>query len=886
MRTFFRRLAHWRRRAQLERDLAEELETHRSLRQARLEESGMPARVAASASRRALGNITLVREDVREIWVSRLVEELAQDLRHGVRLLGRSPGFTSIAVLSLALGIGANTAIFTLVDAVVLKTLPVDEPERLVVLERLNARGERSNIPYPLFEALRAPDRMFSGVFAALDGTYRLEMERQGSGVDADPLRVQAVSGEYFQVLGVRAALGRALTVDDDRMARSEPVAVLSYGFWQRRFAGDASVVGQHITVKGQSIAIVGVAPAKFFGESVGRAPDLWVPITMQPRLNPPDVLSDPRVGWLRVMARLQPGTDMRQAEESLNVRFRGLKTEAGPLGDSLRHVGAIALSPGRQGLSDTRTRFSKQLWILMAVVGVVLLIACANVANLLLVRGAERSRETAIRLAIGAGRGRLVRQFVTESLTLAAMGGAAGLLIAWWGSQVLLLLASDGSSPLTIDVTPDARVLAFTLATSLATVALFGLAPATAAARQDMNASLKATVGRARLAFPRVLVIAQVALSLLLLTGAGLFLQTLRNLRTVDLGFAAEEIVQARVNAQQTGYSPEQVPELHRRLVDRLSTAPGIRSASLATSGFGTGTSRTCCIAIPGHIPAPGENREIQTIGVTPDYFQTMGVALLRGRAFTPQELATGNSKVAIINETMARRHFGGDAPLGSRFGWGNPPGATFDTEVVGIARDVFYGDLRVGARPLIYFPAADGRYLIVRAALPVASVAALIRREVQAVDRNLVADVRTVPQLLDQALVLERLLARLSGFFGLLAMLLAAIGIYGLMGYAVARRTKEIGIRVALGAQRSRILQQVFTETLALAVIGIVLGACAVLPMTRLVASNLFGVPPGDPLALVAAMLSLLVIAILAGSLPARRASRVEPIIALRQE
>jgi predicted permease len=882
----WRRLTYRLHRETLERDLAEELETHRSLRQARLEESGLPASEAAPASRRALGNITLAREDVREIWVSRLVDELLQDLRHGVRLLWRSPGFTSVAVLSLALGIGANTAIFTLVDAVVLKTLPVDEPERLVVLERVNTRGERSNIPYQLFEALRAPDRVFSGVFAALDGTYRLEMEGQGSDVEADRLHVQAVSGEYFQVLGVRAALGRALAMEDDRMARSEPVAVMSYGFWQRRFAGDASVIGQRITLKGQSISIVGVAPAKFFGESVGRAPDLWVPLTMQPRLDPPDVLRDPRVGWLRVMARLQPGTDMRQAQESLNVRFRGLKTDTGPLGDSLRQVGVIALSSGRQGLSDTRTRFSKQLWILMAVVGVVLLIACANVANLLLVRGAERSRETAIRLAIGAGRSRLVRQFLTESMILASMGGAAGLLIAWWGSQMLLVLASEGSSPLAIDVTLDARVLAFTLATSLATVALFGLAPASAAARQDMNASLKATVGRARLALPRVLVIAQVALSLLLFTGAGLFLQTLRNLRTVDLGFAAEEIVQARVNAPQAGYSREQIPDLHRRLLERLSTAPGIRSASLATSGFRTGTSRTCCIAIPGHIPAPGEDRQIQTIGITPDYFRTMGVALLRGRAFTPQELAAGAPKVAIINETMARRHFGSDVPLGSRFGWGDPPAAKFDTEVIGVARDVLYGDLRHGAPPLIYFPASDGRYLIARAALPAASVAALIRREVQAVDRNLVADVRTVPQILDQALVLERLLARLSGFFGLVALLLAAIGIYGLMGYAVARRTKEIGIRVALGAQRSRILRQVFTETLALAIIGIVLGICAALAMTRLIASSLFGVPPRDPVALGAGVLSLLVIAILAGSLPARRASRVEPIVTLRHE
>jgi predicted permease len=888
MRTLFRRLQYWFQRRQLERDLNDEIETHRSLRQAQLEASGTSADDAAEGSRRALGNLTLARDDVREIWVWRRVEELMQDLRHGVRLLRRSPGFTSLAVLSLTLGIGANTAIFTLIDAVVLKSLPVEDPARLVIVERVNTRGERSNMSYELFEALRAPDTIFSGVFAALDGTYRLEMAGRESETETDPVRVQAVSGEYFQVLGVRAALGRLLQADDDTRARNEPVAVISDGFWRRRFAGDPSVISQRITVKGQSIAVIGVAPAQFFGESVGRAPDIWVPITMQPLLDPPDLLKDPRVGWLRVMARLQSGASLSQAEESMNVRLRGLKTNTGALGQSLRQVGGIALSPGSHGLADTRTRFSQQLWILMAVVGVVLLIACANVANLLLVRGAVRSRETAIRLAIGAGRGRLIRQFLTESVLLAFIGAAAGLVLARWGSQLLLLLASEDSSPLAIAVTPDARVLAFTMAISVVTVLLFGLAPAAAATRQGITGSLKTADRRARLALPRVLVIAQVGLSLLLLTGAGLFLQTFRNLRTVDLGFARDEIVQARVNTRQAGYSQEQLPELYRRLLERLSTAPGIRSSSLATSGFRTGTSRTCCIAIPGHIPVTGEDREIQTIGVTPDYFQTMGLTLVRGRPFDPRERdgAQGLAKVAIINETMARRYFGTDAAIGSRFGWGNPPNAKFDTEVIGVARNVIYGDLRGGARPLIYFPAVDGRYLIVRAGVPGALAAGTIRREVQAVDRNLAVDVRTVPEILDQALVLERLLAKLSGFFGAAAMLLAAIGIYGLMAYAVARRTKEIGIRVALGAERYRIVRQVFGETLVLAAAGVVLGLGAALTLTRLFASLLFGVQPRDPGTIGGAMLALLVLAVLAAVLPARRAARVEPIVALRQE
>jgi predicted permease len=607
----------------------------------------------------------------------------------------------------------------------------------------------------------------------------------------------------------------------------------------------------------------------------------MWVPLTMQPVLEPPDLVNDPRVGWLRVMGRLQPGSSLKQAQESVNLRLTALRAEGGGIGQSLRQVSEIAIEPGSRGLPDTRTKFSQQLRILMAVVAVVLMIACANVANLLLVRGAARSRETAVRLAIGAGRGRLVRQFLTESLLLGFLGGAAGLLFAGWGSQILLALASNPSSPLAIDVAPDARVLAFTFAVSLSTVLLFGLAPAFAAVRPQIK-----TGGRLALMLPRALVVAQVGLSLLLVAGAGLFLQTLKNLRSVDLGFPAEGILQTAISPQQAGYPREQYPDVYRRVLDRVRDAPGLQSVSMSSSGFRTGTSRTCCIAIRGHVPEPGEEREVQTMSVTEAYFETMGVPIVGGRAFRAGDLVEGPAqKAAIVNEAFARRFFAGRRAVGERFGWGNPPDARHDIEIVGVARDAIYGDLRTGPVPLIYLPASGARYLIVRASQPV-QAAGMMRGGVQSVDRRLEVDIRTVPELRDQALLLERMVAALSGFFGVVALLLAGIGLYGTVAYVVTRRTKEIAIRVALGAQRGRVVRDVFSETLGLTLAGGALGGCAALLGTRVLSSLLFGVSPADPATFGLSILILVSVATLAGAMPARRAARIEPIEALRQE
>jgi putative ABC transport system permease protein len=815
-----------------------------------------------------------------------------QDLRFGIRLLWKNPGFTAVAALSLALGIGANTAIFSLVDAVLLKRLPVKSPDQLVLLDAFNQRGERRNFSFQVFEQLRARTQFFSGVLAS-PGTNRMEMADPGSGGRTEQAEVQLVSGEYFQVLGVNAVIGRTLTIADNQTPGAHPVAVLSYGFWQRRFFGDVSVIGKGITLKALPFTIIGVTPPAFFGEAVGRAPDIWAPLMMQPTFDRgQSYLSDANTGWLRVMARLQPGVSEAQAQASLAMQLEQIKAEPDDVGRSARNIAKIELSPGGRGLADFRARFSKPLRILMAVVGLVLLIACANVANLLLARSTTRGREVAIRLAIGAGRFRLIRQFLSESVLLAAVGGALGLLLAWWGSHLLLVLVSSDPSPIPIDVAPNARILGFTIAVSLLTALIFGLAPALAATRQDVNAALKMTaLARPRSSLSRFLVIAQVALSLLLLTGAGLFVRTLRNLRTLDLGFAAESVIQARINPHASGYKQEQLPDLYRRLLERLNAAPGISSASMAGSGFRTGTSRTCCIAVEGYTHGPNEDREVQTNSVTPGYFQTMGMPLLLGRDFTPEETGRNPGEffphIAIINETMARYYFGEANPLGKRFGWGDPPNLKSDIEIIGVVKDAKYGSPRDKTPRLIYFPHHGETLLVARAAGPVAPLTAIIRREIEAVDKGLeISSVRTVPQLRDQAFVQERLLAELSSFFGLLALLLACIGLYGVMSYDVARRTHEIGVRMALGAQRMDVVRLLMRETMLMVVIGLVAGLGAALASTRLIASLLYGLEPNDMLTIGLASLLLLIVAALAGYLPARRAARVDPMVALRCE
>jgi putative ABC transport system permease protein len=880
------------RRRRVEQELDEELRYHLERQIDELIEKGAKPEEARTAALRALGGLERRKEECRDMRGVRMIEELMQDLRYGLRTLRKSPGFTTVAVLSLALGIGANTAIFSLVDAILLKMLPVRSPEQLVALEAFNSRDDRINFSYPMFERLRDRPQVFTGILAALDGTYEIEMAGDESAARTEHTEVQLVSGEYFQVLGVNAFIGRTLTAADNQTPGAHPVAVLSYGFWQRGFAGDVSVIGKRILLKAQPFTIIGVTPPAFFGESVGRAPDIWAPLMMQPTLDRgQSYLGEANRGWLRIIARLQPGFNEAQARASLAMRLDQIKAEPRDRGTLANGIAKIEPFSGGRGLAGFRNRFSKPLRVLMAVVGLVLLIACANVANLLLARATTRQREVAIRLAIGARRFRLIRQFLTESALLAAAGGAFGLLFAWWGSRFLLVLVSSDATPIPIDVRPNARILGFTIGVSLLTALIFGLAPAIAATKQDVNAALKLTIlARPRLSLSRFLVIGQVALSLLLLTGAGLFVRTLRNLSTLDLGFAAESVLQIRINPQASGYTREQLPDLYRRVLERLNSAPGIQSASMAVHGFRTGNSRTCCILVEGYTNRPDEDREIHTNSVTPGYFRTMGMPLLRGRDFTLQEVSSrpGQSpNIAIINGTMARYYFGEANPLGKRFGWGYPPQLNLDTEIIGVVGDVKYGNLREKPPRLIYFPSQGGDLLVVRAAGPGAALPTTIRREIQAVAKNLeISGVSAIPQLRNQALIQERLLAQLSSFFGLLALALACVGLYGVMSYDAVRRTREIGIRMALGAQRAHVIRMVMRETMVLIIFGLIAGFGAALASTHLIVSLLYGLTPNDPLTIGLAGLFLLTVAALAGYLPARRAARVDPMVALRQD
>jgi len=815
-----------------------------------------------------------------------------QDLRYAWRLTRRRPVFTIVVALTLALGIGANTAIFTLTDAVLLQRLPVSEPDRLVSLDRITTEGRRANDSLPMVQRVSQEASAFAGVFAVQDDIRQIDLTDTALGGRTQPASVLLVSGGYFPVLGVRAFIGRTLTPDDDGARDRQAVAVISHAFWARRFDRDPAIVGRTLLFGQTPFTIVGVAPAGFFGETVGAAPDFWAPLTMQPSFDRgASMLDDPNVGWLRTLARLGPDVTRERAGAALGVLLDRLRAEPGAIGRTVRNTVSWRVSDASRGLSTFRDQFALPLRILAVVVAVVLLIACANVSNLLLARATARRQEIAVRLAMGASRGRLVRQLLTESLLLAAIGGLLGLLFASWGSRTLLVLLSSDGTPLPIDLAPDARILAFTTIVSLAAVAIFGLVPAWSATRAAVTASLRQGPGaRSGARLSPILLVGQVALSLLLVTGAALFLQTVHNLRTRDLGFVSDALLQARIDPWSSGIPPAQHAELSSRVLARLVAAPGVQAATMAHSGFATGTSRTCCIAIEGRTFEPGEERQVRTLAVGPDYFQTVGLRLRQGRDFVPRDVPVQMSSSAgavIVNQAFVRRYLGAGNPIGKRIGWGDPPKVTFGMEVVGVANDALYNDLRGDSLPLIYMPSPTGHVFSIRAAGAPAQLVATIRREIQAASPNLaIAWIRPVSEDVERALVREKLLATLSGFFGALAVTLAAIGLYGLMAYAVASRTRDIGVRMALGASGGVVLRSEIWAALRLVLAGIAIGVPIALAAGSSIAAQLFGVAPTDPVTLAGAALLLSLVAALAAYGPARRASRVDPMLALRAE
>lgn len=839
------------------------------------------------------------------MWAVRSIDTLCQDLRYGIRLLIKHKGFTTVAALSLALGIGANTAIFSLINAASLRMLPVPNPERLVVLAVAGQRGEAGSFSYPLYEQFRDRTKSFSGILASGGGNRsRMVVSEPGGAGQNESVQTERVSGNFFSVLGVTAIRGRTLTDDDDRPGAPRPVAVISYGFWQRRFGLDPAVVGKNIALNDVPFTIIGVTPPGFFGFEVGKNPDLWWPLQMTPQVYPANQSwNQPGSSWLRLMGRLRPDRGQAQAMAELDFIFQQALAEraqaqAARLGSTWTETERrnfldrrIALRSGSAGWTELRQQFRQPLLILLAVVGLVLLIACANVANLLLARAAARQKEITARLALGASRLRLVRQLLTESALLAMIGGALGLIFAYWSAR-LLLSYLPGHETLSLNLDLDARVLGFTMTVSLLTGILFGLAPALRATRLDLTSALKdqtggARIGQSRLPLNKILVVTQVALSLFLLIGAGLFVRSLQKLRGLDLGFDRENVVLFSLDLG-TGYDAARATNLFRRLLERLETLPGTRSASLSSYGLLSNNYWGDKVIAQGYTPRPDEDLTCHGQIIGPRFFETMGIPLLLGRDFSSQDDQL--RRVAIINQAMARDFFPNENPIGKRFsiiGQTDQP-----IEIVGVVKDAKYQTLRERAPRTFYLPffqqlgASDTTFEL-RTFIQPAGLAESIRRVALELDPKLqIIGLRKMNDVVDSALTQERFVAQLAGFFSLFALLLAAIGLYGVMSYTVSHRISEIGIRMALGAQAVDVIKLVMRETALLVGIGVIIGLGAALAFTRLISSLLFDLTPTDPLTIALASLLMIASAALAGFLPARRACRVDPMIALRYE
>jgi predicted permease len=856
-----------------------------------------------------------------------------QDVRFAFRTFLKNPGFALLAVLTLALGIGANTAIFTVLDSVLLRSLPVPQPQQLVVLTNPDAHGmsngsesgDRSLLAYSEYEYLRDHNEVFSSIFAADSTLAQLNvtipntasgMPESESTSAQDSARIRMVSGDYFPTLGIRPIIGHAFGPEVDRTRNSFPVAMISHAFWRQRFGADPQVLGRKIQVHQTSFEIIGVAPAGFFGETVGEAPDIWVPLTMQEAIYPGDDLLtafptgtiDQRI-WLQVMGRLKPGVNLAQANANLNVVFPGYVSAAAqryklsPDESKEYSDQKINAQPGARGASTLNNGFGEPLKLLMALVALVLLIACANLANLLLARGAARQREFAVRLSIGAGRGRLIRQLLTESFLLAMLGAALGVVLAQWADSLLLRMVSPrgnslGQEAIQLSLRPDARVLAFTFAVATLTALLFGLIPALRATRLDLSPMLKsgssgATVEGHSRRFPvgKILVVTQVSISLVLLVAAGLFAHSLERLSEVRLGYNTERLLLFRVRPVAAGYKDAAIPRLFQDLLDKFRDTPGVSAASLSVNGLFTHAESGDPISVEGYPPKPGELLHSKMDQVGPEYFSVMGIPIISGREITEQDSGNG-PRAAVINQSFAKHFFPNTNPIGKRV-TDTYPGNPASAEIVGVVADAKYNSLREDVQPRLYTPLFNAMWpeqsvvFEVRTASDPATVSAALRAVVHDTNSAIPEiEIHTMSGLVDDSLQTDHFVAQLSTAFGLLAIILASVGLYGIMAFTVARRTRDIGIRMALGAGRSKIVRQVLSETLVLMLIGIAVGVPVALAGTRLIKSMLFGLGAVDPVAIIAACSILAVIAGLAGYIPARRASQVDPMVALRYE
>jgi macrolide transport system ATP-binding/permease protein len=928
MRRFLRKLSWLPQRRRKEVELREELEFHLDEETEQGKAAGLTEEQARSVARRDLGNVTLIAEDTRATWGWTALEQLGQDLRYAVRMMASNRTFTALALLVLALGIGANTAIYSFMDSILLRSLPVPDPERLVVLkwrtaqpgsaasgktrkQSLSTTGSyldpelgqiRSVFPYPAFELFQQQSAAFSSVFA-YRGAQGLKLTVRGQATLADGVYA---SGDYFRGTGTAAAAGRLLSAEDDRIGAAA-VAVVSARFARQRFGDTQSAVGRSFHINDVPFTIVGVTPPAFFGVNPEWAPDFFVPLHANVLIEPRDHKGPSVVErysaddfyWLDVMGRLSPGVSRDQAQAALGPVFREYVTS------TTGEIPELMVMDGAGGLDSLRHLYSQPLYVLMTMVGLILAIACANIANLLLARSAARRREMAVRLSIGAGRRRVIRQLLTESVLLASIGGVLGVLLAVGGMRVLTALLASGRENFTLRAELNWSVLGMTAALVIVTALLFGLAPALHATRVDVIPALKEVRpgqigGRVRRRLPvslsQTLVVAQIAVSLLLLVGAGLFVRTLSTLHSTELGFNRENLLLLHVNAEQAGYRGSNLAVFYADLQRRFRAIPGVRDVSLsATSQVGE-RSMYLEVTVPG-TRTQGDDPAATgaaMLPVGPSYFRTLQIPIVLGREFGERD-GPGTRSVVVVSESFARTHFGSESPLGRRMN----VGPMSDLEIVGVVKDAHYGPLREGPAPwvsrtppMVYLPYNQWErpnqmvFALRTAGDPYGHVSAA-REVLRQADAGVpMGRITTQAAEIDQTINQEIVFAQLSSGFAMLALVIACVGLYGTMTYSVTRRTGEIGVRMALGAPRGRVMWLVLRQVIVLGLAGLVIGLPVALAASKLVESFLFGTEPNDPLAITAAVAMLLAATGVAAYVPARRASRIDPMVALRHQ
>jgi putative ABC transport system permease protein len=887
MRNLLRRIKHWFRAGRLQDELAEEFETHRAMTQDRLERSGLSTTEAKYASRRALGNVTLAREDARRVWIWPWLDSARQDGAYALRTIRRHPGFAAAFILITSLGIAATTSVFGLLDALVLKPLPVREPERLVWFRS-------PSFSYPIYSQVRARGtEIFSAFFA-----WNLESVHIDWNGELEPAEVLMATGDFYSTLGIQPAAGRFFGPDDDQIGggRDGPVAVISHACWLSRFAGDRGVIGRTVRIDRQAFTIVGVAPRGFFGVAAGLAPEVTIPLLP---LQDADQLGSPTSAWLHMMGRLRDGLTLEQANNTLQGFWPSaleVTTNPGmPADRRAMYLGRrTALEPGSAGFSRVRNQFAEPLWLLLALVGVLFTVASASGANLLLARGVARQRELAVRMAIGASRPRLVRQLLAESLVWTALSTFVAITCAPWISGALVAMMRTREDPVTLTVSPDWRVLGFALTLTLLTVIICSVLPAFRVTRVAPAPSLKETGQTSttilrRWSFGKALVVSQVALAVVLLIGAALFIRSLTGILSQDAGFDRDNVLVVATDAEAAGYQDERLNAFYVQLQDRLAAIPGVASTSLSRYPpiSDSDGSWTQSIVVDGGPLEAESSRYVYFNPISPGYFVTVGMRLLHGRDFSHLDNAS-SQKVVIVNESLARRFFQDQNPIGRQIGIGRDAKRQ-NLEIVGVVSDAKYQTLKEPARRIAYFPVAQqgldrNLYAEVRAAVPASSIVDSIRREVRALDGRVPLRIESVTDRIRESLVTERVIATLASALGLVALVLACTGLYGLLAYAVSRQTNEIGLRLALGADRTRVVWMILRECVSLAAIGVLLGVSVSLALGRFARTLLHEISPTDALSLVAAAIIMLLVAILAGLLPARQAARVDPAVALR--